>query len=532
MSSQATIPGLYYTFVRPPGAKSPLRTDVAGFFGRTKRGPAGIAVRVEGWREFESVFGGLMEDANTPYAVEGYFENWATTAYIVRLLGEGAQTASGKWTAGNLDPVTGKPDKDWPGDSNFPALSFGLQATSQGDWANGMTFVVRYWAHSASGDPELEIEVTPVDEPVELLTGIQPANIVEEVNARSAYVMLNADALPAGITKHDLQANPGPRYKEWPPVVLAGGSTMQPVRTNYLDAVTALGDESEVALVVSPDLYDETLSFPDDQNDVIESLLTQADALHDRLVILDVPPSKKNAECSISWVATLRTNFPNEHLLRNAAVYHPMLTVPDALGTAANPLRAEPCSGLVTGVISRLDKQLGPYATPANAAIYQAVDLAQRFDAKEEAALYEGGINLLKCSRGQGLLVWGGRVLGTATDGPGGFVAHRRLIHVLVKAIRRVAEPLVFDTNGPQLWLAFTRSITSVLLEAFRAGALQGTRPEEAFRVKCDAETNPPENIDNGICICEILVAPAVPMEFITLRVAVSDDGTLEVFEK
>jgi phage tail sheath protein FI len=209
-----------------------------------------------------------------------------------------------------------------------------------------------------------------------------------------------------------------------------------------------------------------------------------------------------------------------------------MLMVPDDLGTTANPLRVEPCSGLVTGVISRLDTQRGPYATPANAPIYQAVDLAQRFDAKEQAALYDGGINLLKCSPGQGLLVWGGRVLGIAPDGPGGFVAHRRLIHVLVKAIRRVAEPLVFDTNGPQLWLAFTRSITSVLLEAFRAGALKGTRPEEAFRVKCDAETNPPENIDNGICICEILVAPAVPMEFITLRVAVSDDGTLEVFEK
>ena len=120
---------------------------------------------------------------------------------------------------------------------------------------------------------------------------------------------------------------------------------------------------------------------------------------------------------------------------------------------------------------------------------------------------------------------------GTVDDFRGGFVAHRRLIHTLTRAIRRVAEPLVFDTNGPALWLAFVRSITSVLSEAYRAGALKGATPQEAFQVKCDAETNPPENIDNGLCICEILVAPAAPMEFITLRVAVSGDGKLEVFE-
>ena len=85
--------------------------------------------------------------------------------------------------------------------------------------------------------------------------------------------------------------------------------------------------------------------------------------------------------------------------------------------------------------------------------------------------------------------MWGGRVVGKAMLG--GYVAHRRLIHLLVRSIRRVAEPLVFDTNGPQLWLAFVRSITTVLLEAFRAGALQGATPDQAFRVQCDASTNP-----------------------------------------
>ena len=69
MSSAASIPGLYSTFVRPPRTPSPLRTDVAGFFGRTARGPVGVAVRVEGWREYSSVFGGLAAGVATPYFV-------------------------------------------------------------------------------------------------------------------------------------------------------------------------------------------------------------------------------------------------------------------------------------------------------------------------------------------------------------------------------------------------------------------------------------------------------------------------------
>jgi hypothetical protein len=111
-------------------------------------------------------------------------------------------------------------------------------------------------------------------------------------------------------------------------------------------------------------------------------------------------------------------------------------------------------------------------------------------------------------------------------------VAHRRLIHRLVRAIRRVAEPLVFGTNGPELWLTFVRAITTVLLAAFRAGALQGARPEQAFQVTCDATTNPPEQVDNGMLVCLVQVAPAVPMEFILLRIALSGEGVLEVFEQ
>ena len=148
-------------------------------------------------------------------------------------------------------------------------------------------------------------------------------------------------------------------------------------------------------------------------------------------------------------------------------------------------------------------------------------------DPAEQAQCNVAGINLLRCFAGNWLQVWGGRTLSAEQR----FIAHRRLIHRLVRAIRRVAEPLVFDINGPEMWLTLARSITTVLLEAWRAGALKGAQPNEAFRVRCDEKLNTPEEQDLGRVHCEIELAPATPMEFILLRVSLSGDGRLEVFE-
>ena len=102
MNAAAAIPGLTYQFVRPQAQVSPLRTDVAGFFGRTERGPVGTAVRVAGWREYTNVFGSLVPNVMTPYGVRGYFDNGAQVAYIVRVLGNGSLPALGTWCAGQF----------------------------------------------------------------------------------------------------------------------------------------------------------------------------------------------------------------------------------------------------------------------------------------------------------------------------------------------------------------------------------------------------------------------------------------------
>jgi len=54
----------------------------------------------------------------------------------------------------------------------------------------------------------------------------------------------------------------------------------------------------------------------------------------------------------------------------------------------------------------------------------------------------------------------------------------------------------------------------------WRDGALFGSTPAEAFYVKCDDETNPPEDRDIGRVTTEIGVAIVRPAEFVIFRIS------------
>jgi phage tail sheath protein FI len=552
MRSEPTVPGLYFSVTPPPAAPSPLRSDVAGFIGRTRRGPVGVPIRVEGWRGYQREFGGLARDVVMTYAIRGYFDNEGEVAHVIRLCHQSATPATAEWKIGELDK-----QGQWTASSpaGFEYASYRIEATSPGAWANNTRIAITYRRRGASGGPELDVTVGVPDEPVQYFTGLSlaselaadnenPANTFEEfVASGSRFIRL----VPLGPKATRRLPTEGPHLKEWERELTlrdgqdsAAGET--PGKQSYLDALTMLGDVGEVALVAVPGLFDDIPDDPDDpdaeQNEVLVALVEQAEQLRDRLVLIDVRTDREHqgeadqalreVEKTLDWIEGLRRNA-DDKAARAAAVYHPRLTILDPLGGLRHPLREVPPSGHVAGVISRLDRQRGAHYTPANAEIFGAVDVTQSFDPLEQARLNLTGVNLLRCFAGKGLLVWGGRTL--HLDPERRFLVYRRLIHRLVRAIRRVAEPLVFETNGPELWLALARSITTILLEAWRAGALKGARQEEAFRVRCNAENNPPDEIDLGRVLCEIDVAPAAPMEFIELRLSFSGQGKLEVFE-
>jgi phage tail sheath protein FI len=564
-SAHAGIPGLRFTVTRPTANASPLRSDVAGFIARTRRGRVrgtrelarpgiehvaedgvGIAVRVEGWRGYQREFGGLDDAVDTPYAIRGYFENGGQAAWVVRvcaydLPGQTPVALSSAWTTWTVAGISATGDwlPDAPAD--FQTWRYRVEATTPGEWANGTTMTIRYSLRGPEGTPTVDLAVEAPGESPEYLTGLSPCALHVDGAIPSAFIRFVPDA-PAPPPFPSPRTQPGPSTVEWR-LTLDNGVSAPPRPIDYLRAAELLRDVPEIAIVVAPDLLRDlppnNAASNDARREIIAVLLEHAAALDDRLVLLDIPgpgdgvgPVRERLDELRKTAETRAQVDPasgGRGPARSAATYHPWLRVRDPLAPAGRALRTIPASGHVAGVISRLDRERGAQHTPANAEVVDAVDVSRAFNADEQEALFVAGVNLLRCAPGRGLVVWGGRTLDTELDGR--FVAHRRLIHRLVRAIRRVAEPLVFDVNGPTLWLMLVRAITSVLLEAWRAGGLKGARPDEAFFVVCNDETNPPEERDLGRVLCRVGLAPATPMEFIELTVALSAEGRLEVFE-
>jgi phage tail sheath protein FI len=492
--TSAALPGVSLTVVPSGSGTEPLRADVAAFLGRTRRGPVDRPVRVESWNDVVGAFGPPDGSSATPYALRGFFENGGRTAWVLRVSGPAA-IASALWTVGEEQRYL-------------------VVATSPGTWANGGRVTVRYQASSVAGPPAVTVRVLVPGEPAEIFAGLPPADVVDRLTA-SRLIRL----IPEGTAGE--VAPDGAISMTWD-LTLTGGSDAEPGRGDYTNAVRAQAELPEPALVALPDLGTDLLD--DDHTDLVLELLGICAPLLDRLAVLDVPPQLSTVDEVLRWVRTL-ADFGDEALLAAAAVYHPPLRAPELAGTG---LRTVPASGHVAGLIARLDGERGAHHTPANAVLIDAVDLDVEYPEPQQVRLFEANVDLVRCMRGRGLVVWGGRTL--SGDPRRRYVAPRRLIHLLVRAIRRVAGPLVFDVNSPELRLTLVRAITSVLLETFRTGALAGARPEQAFRVVCDDTNNPPEQ-DPGQLVCEVEVAPAVPMEFIRLRLVLGQDRGLEVIE-
>jgi phage tail sheath protein FI len=507
MPVQSPAPGVVFTIQRKPDEPSPLRSDVAAFAGPTRRGPVGMLVRVEGWRECQERFGGLRDDLDTPYAMRAYFDNGGDVAWIIRLAGDPLANAPAK-TAGAAMPAgliltSG-------GTDYFSRI----EATSPGTWANGARIGITYRRAGIAAQPEVDLVIDVRDEPREYLRGLNPAESDSWPVRLVRFIVADPDT-------PFLAAAVGPREAAVQ-VLLGGGVDPVADRVGYLDALRQIAEEAEIALVCLPELQRDP-SMASHRDEILESAVQQAEDLHDRLVLLDLPSSVRDASAAIAFANDFRTKM--QKAARAAVLYHPRVKVSNPLAEWEPRVRTIASIGPTAGLISRLDRTRGAHFTPANATLDDVLDVTQAFDERERGELNAAGVNILRCIPGKGIQVWGGRTLGDEYR----FLAHRRLVHRLVRAIRRVAAPLVFDINGPELWLMIVRSITTLLLQLWRAGALKGARPQDAFVVRCDETTN--IDVDNGLVVCEIQIAPAAPMEFITLRIALGQEGTLEVFE-
>ena len=135
----------------------------------------------------------------------------------------------------------------------------------------------------------------------------------------------------------------------------------------------------------------------------------------------------------------------------------------------------------------------------------------------EQDVLNPQGINLIREFEGRGIRVWGGRTL--SSDQEWKYVNVRRLFIFLEHSIDRGTQWVVFEPNNEALWQRVTATIKSFLFGVWKSGALMGTKPDEAYFVRCDRTTMTQDDIDNGRLVCLIGIAPAYPAEFVIFRI-------------
>jgi hypothetical protein len=294
--------------------------------------------------------------------------------------------------------------------------------------------------------------------------------------------------------------------------------------------VQLLLDLPQVALLVLPDLWGEPGSDPPPAAPSAVSWVAHAaHASVDRMLVLDLPETASRSGSETRRALDLLDRALTGPKARAVAVYHPWIEVERRPGAQDSRLLRLPPSGHVAGMISRVDRERGPGRSPANESLVNAVDLDTGPLSLQEPALVAGRVNPIRCVPGEGLQVWGARTFERAPSGR--FVAHRRLLHRLVRASRQAGDALVFEPNDERLRVALAQTLRSVLLQAYRSGALAGRSDEEAFVVRCDDSTTLPADRDAGRVVCLIELALANPMEVIKVQISLAAEGRLEVIE-
>lgn len=197
-----------------------------------------------------------------------------------------------------------------------------------------------------------------------------------------------------------------------------------------------------------------------------------------------------------------------------AALYFPWIEVYDPASKAP---KFVPPSGHIAGIYARVDAQRGVHKAPANETILGALDLKYAISRAQQDGLNAHGVNCIRRLNGN-IRVWGARTVGGEANLDFRYVNVRRLFNYLRGSIDQGTQWAVFEPNDPDLWAKIIRNVSAFLTNVWAAGALFGDKPEEAFYVKCDAETNPPSMRDLGQVTTEIGVAITRPAEFVVFK--------------
>ncbi|MGW1194845.1 phage tail sheath family protein [Streptomyces sp. NPDC002536] len=508
-----------------------VATAVAAFVGFAEQGPLNEPVRITNWSQYTKTFGDFTEGSYLAHSVYGYFTNGGGTCYVVRVGGQPAGTDA---TGGAQSVSTAAPAQVLGG---FKVAA--LPAAAGRDIAVDVQRrpgdpKAKRSAASAADKPRTGKDGTPEAAAEDLFSftvkvdGVTAESfdvsaekssasyVVTQVKERSKFVFVEESAAGAALALPESSTLALPAA---PAAGAAGEATaVRDVVGRYVGKVddrsglSGLEAIDDVTMVAAPDLMaaHQRGSVSREQVKAIQlAMINHCENMANRMAILDPLPDMGPSEV-YEWRQN-EAGFDSKY----AALYYPWIQVADPVSGKGFLM---PPSGHVAGLWARNDEARGVHKAPANEVVRGALDLGVQVTKGEQEQLNPAGINCIRSFPGRGIRIWGARTL--SSDPAWRYLNVRRLFNYLEESIYLGSQWAVFEPNEERLWSTIRRNVAAFLTNEWRSGALFGATPEEAFYVKCDAETNPPEVIDSGQVICEIGVAPVKPAEFVVFRIS------------
>lgn len=507
-----TAPGVYVEEVASSQKiLTAAPTAIAAFVGFTEsfpsddpNDPQGLAPRlVTSWTQYEALYGGFAAGAMLPISVYGYFANGGSIAYIVRVPNAAPAGKPATLALPASDRALGLPvvvtsiepdadiaiqvstdDSEGPTSFSMTVLEGGVEVESYSGLTFGKGETNVATATKASKKVKVELKI---DEKADLSQQL-------ELLKPGVYQLEKAAPVPVPVTGRNF----------------AGSESQR-------NGIGGLALAEDVTIVCVPDLVT-AATKPDGSIDlglwkaVQTSLISHCEQNGNRMAILDAPPGMTPQQIK-EWRSEVAM-YDSAY----AALYYPWIKVENPNPTNGDNEIVVPPSGHIAGVWARTDDTRGVWKAPANDTIRGVLDIERAVTQNEQSLLNPMGINCIRPFGTRGIRIWGARTLSSDTDWT--YINVRRLFNMIERAILDGTQYTVFEPNDMTLWEGVKRTVSGFLRGLWSAGALFGQTPDQAFYVKCDAETNPPESIDQGLLIVEVGVAPVKPAEFVVFRIS------------
>jgi phage tail sheath protein FI len=599
---------------RAPPTLQGAPTSVAAFLGKTTRGPLNSPVLVSNPQQFRDRFGDNRPDGYLAYAVDGFFLNGGSQAYVCRVAGSTTTSATltlknrASGTAGNALTLTagylGSADPGLWGNRlridvlDDPRAKTQLASDLTNNAASAVVAslrgiqagtVVQLAGKTADGNAHTAVrKVTKVDAPNRTISWDSGSPVTDKLTAATTQITTLEFRLVVGYRPSD--AADLAVVEDW------GGLSMEPDVANYVVGVlnhpltgsryvTATDlytgsppglDVKNPAVVSSKALTDATEGDPG-QNDFVplDSAAKTGVYAFDRVAVqlLAIPDVHKLSDAARKAVVhgalgycvgrddcTFVGSAPDRGALSGTvarspadyteaetdyvndiqnyaadfqaakvygALYFPWIQVTDPIGTGPAPALFVPGDGHVMGVYARTDAQSGIFKAPAGfaAQVMGALDVSATFTDGENTDLVRNGlVNGIRPTPGAGIIVATSRTLSSDTRW---WFVNVRLLFNYVKSTLKIGLRFVRqEPHTDELRRAVRLNVvTPFLLGLWRQGAFGSDPPAKTFTVKCDAENNPPSEVDLGNFHLDVYFYPARPVETILITVGQQPDG-------